>query len=91
MGPTRGNVLHCWLETGEALADLTSRMRLFSRNGYYERFAVNAGEVRRYSLQEIAERMGKGDLTFWGFALEKYIVNPVPEKKRTTKPRRKRG
>jgi len=68
-------LLHCWLEAGETVVDLTTAERFFRKSEYYARERVNAGEVRRFTREEVGRLVLNDDIiTFWGFDLEKHPV-----------------
>jgi hypothetical protein len=76
MGP-RGVVpgcelLHCWLEAGETVVDLTTAQRFFSKSEYYSQQRINVGEVRRFTAKQAARLLLDEGIAFWGFDLKRY-------------------
>jgi hypothetical protein len=65
-------LLHCWLEAGETVADLTTAERFFRKSEYYTQQRVNVGEVRRFTLEEAGRLLLDEGITFWGFDLKMY-------------------
>ena len=79
MGPVSSDCLHCWLEAGETVADLTRPPRFFVRDDYYEQRNVQRDKVKRYSQSEVAAHINReGRLTFWDFDPSRYWTKWSP-------------
>ncbi len=61
--------LHCWIESGEVVIDLTQKQRFFDKRAYYSQRGVVATEVKRYTVLQMYELGGKagGAWSFWEF------------------------
>ncbi len=82
MGPVEENVLHCWLEAGEIVADFTQPegRRFYYRNEYYEILRISDDLVKRYTFEYASGRAMRngGSAEFWEFDLTRFHAAPTP-------------
>lgn len=77
MGPRVMNQLHCWLESGDIVADLTRPlgMRFFKRQDYYDCFSIDPQQVKRYSFADVTiKTLTAGQVSFWDFDMQQYAA-----------------
>jgi hypothetical protein len=82
MGPNHRLALHCWLEAGDVVVDLTKPERFFDRADYYQWTKIRVKEVRRYTSEEAAKLMVRHGVTFWDFDLSRYVTLPLEQTRR---------
>lgn len=82
MGPMLGMCLHCWLEAGEIVVDLTRpvpRQRFYVRSAYYALLQIEIEQIKRYTFSDVVRKaFESGDMAagpkFWDFQTDDYFT-----------------
>jgi hypothetical protein len=68
-GRVRAHGLHCWLEQGNTVIDLTAAERFFAQADYYARNEITGSKVKKYTRPQVValEQSHGGIDSFWEF------------------------